>query len=82
MTDAPKKIWASIRAEYASGLSGEWATDQSTVYPELEIPYIRQDFAQARIAELEAALQKIADSDDMYEPAGWAIYAARAALKV
>jgi hypothetical protein len=56
MTDAPKKIWASIRAEYASGLSGDWATDQSTVYPELEIPYIREDFAQARIAELEAAL--------------------------
>ena len=59
MTDAPPKIWASIQAEYASGLSGGWATDQSTVYPELEIPYIREDFAQARIAVLEEHVSEL-----------------------
>jgi hypothetical protein len=36
---------------------------------------------KSRIAELEAALQEIASSDDMYEPASWAIHAARDAIK-
>jgi hypothetical protein len=37
--------------------------------------------AADRIVCLEAALQEIASSDDMYEPASWAIHTAREALK-
>jgi hypothetical protein len=36
---------------------------------------------QGRIAELEAVLREIASSDDMYEPASWAIHSARDAMK-
>ncbi len=35
---------------------------------------------QDRVARLEAALKHIADYDDPYEPCGWAINTARAAL--
>jgi hypothetical protein len=45
-----------------------------------ETEYTRADIANARIAELEAALKNIAEADDMYEPCGWAILTARAAL--
>ncbi len=38
------------------------------------------DAKDAEIARLREALQRIAEADDPYEPCGWAINTARAAL--
>jgi hypothetical protein len=42
--------------------------------------YCPGDVAE-ELMRLRNVLQKIASSDDMYEPASWAIHAAREALK-
>ena len=59
MTDAPEKIWA-----YAGSFK-MWR-DHKTDMGQRQTEYTRTDVADARITELEAALERIAKASDYY----------------
>jgi hypothetical protein len=59
MTDAPEKIWA-----YAGSFK-MWR-DHKTDRGQRQTEYTRTDVTDARITELEAALERIASASDYY----------------
>ena len=74
MTDSRTKITHIIINDHDQHISAASTADAILAMPEIAE-------AQTRIAELEAALQRIASADDMHEPVAWAVYSARNALK-
>lgn len=66
MSDAPERIWAEDVSKEWKDDSGVWGVDKEA---EHDVEYIRKDISDARIAELEAerdalaeALRKIAEA--------------------
>jgi hypothetical protein len=74
MTDLRTKIVHLLINDHDQHISDASTADAIIAMPEIAA-------SQARIAELEAALQSIASADDMHEPVAWAVYSARDALK-
>ena len=78
MTDAPEKLWAKTYILYGTrGDDGEEYVSKNIkrdfhVGTNVEIPqfeqtkYTRTDVTEARITELEAALERIAEASDYY----------------
>lgn len=84
MMDMPARIMAEqIGIAKKDGQSfgvGRWIADEAAPNA---TAYVRADLHDALAAEnarLREAMQKIAEADNPYEPCGWAINTARAAI--